>query len=166
VSGLGFTRIKEKTMRYWKFTMISAASLILVIAMATTAGAQQGVRARAQLRNRIDQMLDYQGFVRGLQLTDTQKEDIKAILKARQPDILAAREALLRARIKLASEDPTGPQDFGAAQAGIAGLSLDILKQIKTKLTPEQLTTVQNREQKRADLLQKALDRLLVRGQN
>ncbi len=146
--------------------MIAAASLLLVIALVTAAAAQQGGRGLRQMRDRIGQMTDFQGFVRGLQLTDTQRQDIKAILTARQPDILAAREALLQARIKLANEDPTGAQDFGAAQARVAGLRQDILNQIKTKLTPEQLTTLQTREQNRAARLQQALDRLQAKSKS
>ena len=150
-------------MKYSKIAIIFGASMLLLLMLATAASAQQRIRMREPLRDRIDRMIDVREFVRGLQLSDSQREDIKAIVKSHQTEILDVHEALLRARIELANANPNGPRDFGAAQTRIAELRQLILNQIKSKLTEEQLAEVQRREQNRIDLLEKALSRLQKR---
>ena len=146
-------------MRKPKITMVACVALLLAFTLATAAVAQQGNRARPGFRAGIAQMIGTGQFIRGLQLTEIQKEEIRAMLQAHKTEILEAREALLRARLALVNEEPNGPAQFGAAQTRMMTLRQEILAQIKTKLTPEQLTMVQKRQQRQTERLQKILNR-------
>jgi hypothetical protein len=149
-----------------KFTMILAGSLILALALATAAGAQQRRLGSAGLQDDAAGGFGIRQFVNNLQLSETQRADIRAILKAHQPEILAARIDLLKARIGLLNKDPKAPGDFGAANARIAELKLTIGSQIEAKLTAEQLSILKNRQQRQADLLSRRLQRLEEREIN
>ena len=138
--------------------MILIGSLLLTLTLAASAGAQQ--RRQTQFRNNFAGRLQIGQFVKNLQLSDTQRADIKAMLRARQPEILVARTMLLKARIALLNNEPNAPQNLAAAHAEIAGLRQVIAKQIESNLTAEQLTKLQNRRQRQADLLNRRLQRL------
>jgi len=153
-------------MKNWKITMVSGLALLLMLTLATAAGAQQARSARQAFRDESSRNFGIREFVKDLQLSDAQKEDIRGILKAHRPEILSAREALLQARLALANEAPNGPADFGAAQARVAELRLAISNQIKTKLTEEQLAALQNRRQQQADNVNRALQNLKERSGN
>jgi len=147
-------------MKNWKNMMISGAALVFIFALAGAAGAQQGRGPRAGIRANVGQMIGAQQILRGLQLTETQRQEIRALVQARKADILNARKALLQTRLALLKEDPNGSSEFGAAQAKIMALRQDVLNQIKTKLTPDQLDILQKRQQRRADALEQRLNRL------
>ncbi len=147
-------------MKNSKNMMISGAALVLVLALAGAAGAQQGRGPRAGIRANIGQLVGVPQIFRGLQLTETQRQEIRALVQARKADILNARKALLQARLALLKEDPNGSGEFGAAQAKMMALRQDLLNQIKTKLTADQLDILQKRQQRRADALEERLKRL------
>ncbi len=150
-------------MKKLKITMISGVVLLLAFTLTASAIAQQRARVRQGLRAGIAQIIGAQQFIRGLQLTDTQKQDIKAILQSHKADILKAREAVLRARLALTNQAPNGPADFGAAQTQVMTLRQQILDEIKAKLTPDQLNMVQKRQQNQVERLEKALQNLQSR---
>jgi Spy/CpxP family protein refolding chaperone len=133
------------------------AALFLVVALAGAAAAQPRRGARAGMRDTLADRIGVREYIQGLQLSDAQREDIKAILKAHRTDILNAREALVEARIALLREEPNGPADIGAAQSRLMQLRQTIWSEIKPKLTGDQLTAVQNRLQRRVDALKRAL---------
>jgi hypothetical protein len=147
-------------MKNWKFTTILAGSLIIALALAATAAAQQGRLGRRALNNDAADEFGIRQFVSNLQLSQTQREDIKAILKTHQPEILAVREDLLKARIGILNKDPNAPQNFGAVQTRIMELRQVIASQIEAKLTADQLSTLQKMRQRQIDLLNNRLQRL------
>jgi len=154
-------------MKNWKIVSISCAALLLLLALGGVAGAQQGkAAARAGLRDWVGDGIGLRDFVKGLQLSEAQKEDIRTAIKARRTEILAARQELLQARLALVNEDPNGPADFGKAQSRVMELRQAIWNQVKTKLTAEQLTAVQNRRQERASAFKRAQERLQDRSGN
>jgi Spy/CpxP family protein refolding chaperone len=151
----------------WKFKTVVAGSSVLVLALAIAAGAaQQGNPARAGSRVGIAQNLEIQEFVRGLRLTEAQREAIRDILQSHRTEIRNTREALLRARLALVREEPKGPADFSAAQAGAMELRLRVFAEIKTKLTADQLARLQERQERRAERLERMLERLQERVKN
>jgi hypothetical protein len=146
--------------------IVAFVALFLVFAMAMAAGAQQQKPIRTANRNNIAQNIGVQEFLRGLRLTEDQREAMKSILQSHRAEILGTREALLRARLELAKEDPKAPGDFGAAQAGLMNLRLRILDEIKGKLTQDQLAVLQERREGQIERLQKMLERVRERGTN
>jgi hypothetical protein len=153
-------------MKNRKIAVISMAVLILVLALAGAVSAQSGRGARAGLQDTLADTIGVREFIQGLQLSNAQKEDIKAILKAHRTDILDARQAILESRIALLSEAPNGPSDFGAAQSRVMQLRQTIWNEIKPKLTGDQLTAVQNRLKRRTDALKRALQNMQQRNGN
>jgi Spy/CpxP family protein refolding chaperone len=151
-------------MRNWKFTGILAGSMLLILVLAATVGAQQ--RNRAQFRGEFAGKFSVRQFVRNLQISSAQREEIRAILQAHKPEIVAARENLLRARIALLNNDANASNDFGAARAQIMELRQAIANQIEPIFTADQLATLQNRRQKQLDLLNRRLQRLQELGAN
>jgi Spy/CpxP family protein refolding chaperone len=153
-------------MKTWNIRIITTGSLLFILAMAVAAGAQQGQQVRAANTAGIAQNLGIQEFLRGLRLTETQREAIKAIVQSHRSEILDTREALLQARLALVKEYAKGPGDFGAAQARLMHLRLLIFNEIKTKLTADQLAVLQERQERQADRLERILERLRERGAN
>jgi Spy/CpxP family protein refolding chaperone len=153
-------------MKTWNIRVIAISSLCIILVMAIAAGAQQGKQVRATNAAGVAQNLGIQEFLRGLRLTETQREAIKTILQSHRADILDTREALLQARLALVKEDPKGPGYFGAAQTRLMDLRLRIFNEIKTKLTADQLAVLQERQERQADRLERMLERLRERAAN
>ncbi len=149
-------------MDYRKLTMIASGLLYLAIALAPAAEAQPAKQMR--LRGNAGDGFGIRQFAANLRLAEAQRQEIRAILKSRQAEILAARENLLRARIALLNKDPDGPRILGEAQARTHELRQTIARQIETKLTAEQLATLEKRRQRQADRLNRRLLRLAGRG--
>jgi hypothetical protein len=153
-------------MKTWNIRIIAAGSLLIILAIAMAAGAQQGKQARAANTAGIAQNLGIQEFLRGLRLTETQREAIKIMLQSHRAEILDTREALLQARLSLVKESPNGSVDFGAAQTRLMDLRLRIFNEIKTKLTADQLAVLKERQERQAERLERMLERLRDRGAN
>lgn len=151
-------------MRKFKIPVISGAALLLAFSLVTMAAAQQRNRARMALRAGIAQMISAGEFLKGLQLTAAQKEEIKAILQAHKAEVLDARKAVLRARLALLNQESNGLSDLAAAQARMMALRQAIFDQIKTKLTPDQLDKLQKRQKNQAGRLENMLKRLESQG--
>jgi Spy/CpxP family protein refolding chaperone len=152
-----------KYMGNWKTRVITGGSLFLVLALATAGVAQQGTRV---VPDDISGNIGVQELIRGLRLTEAQREAIRGILQSHKREILDTREALLSARLALVKEEPKGPSDFGAAQARVAELRQRILSEIKPNLTAEQLAGVQSRQERQAARLERMLARLQKRANN
>src|SRR5512143_3381695 len=91
--------------------------------------------------------------LRGLDLTDTQKADIKTVLEAAQPTIQADAAAVLTARQKLNADDEAGVDESVLGQdyinARTAGKKLHddgaaAREQVLGKLTPDQKAKAQD----------------------
>jgi Spy/CpxP family protein refolding chaperone len=150
-------------MKNWKIAVTML--IILALSSASIAWAQQGSGLREQFRD-ANPGMEVRRLLEGLRLTEAQREEIKAILKAHQAEILDARKALLRARIALVKEEANGPRDFGAAQTGLMELRQAIIEQIKIKLTEAQLTALRQRQQRHLEFLERRLKRLEDWGDN
>lgn len=153
-------------MRTWNIRIIATSSLLFVLAMAIAAGAQQGKQVRATNRDGIAQNLGVQEFLRGLRLTETQREAIKAILQSYKGKLIDTREDLLLARLALVKKDPNGPSHFGNAQKQAMALRVLIFSEIETQLTPDQRAILQERQERQAERLERMLERLRERGTN
>jgi hypothetical protein len=157
---------RKKRMKTWNVRIIAAGLLLFILAMAVAAGAQQGKQMRAANTAGIAQNLGIQEFLRGLRLTETQREAIKITIQSHKAEILDTREALLQARLALVTESPSGSVDFGAAQTRLMDLRLRIFNEIKTKLTAHQLAVLKERQERQAERLERMLERLRERGAN
>ena len=153
-------------MKTWNIRIIAAGSLLVILAIAMAAGAQQGKQARAANTAGIAQNLGIQEFLRGLRLTETQREAIKIMLQSHRAEILDTREALLQARLSLVKESPNGSVAFVEAQTKLMDLRLRIFNEIKTKLTADQLAVLKERQERQAERLERMLERLRDRGAN
>ena len=144
---------------------LAVTAVVLILSLAAVAGAQKKVD-RAQVRDRIgmDRMFDAGQFVRGLGLTAEQRAEVRTIIQNSRPQILQATKDLIQARIDLALQAAGAANAFGEAQERAVSLRLNIMEQIKAKLTAEQLTRLQERQQKEIERLQRLLDRLNQRS--
>jgi Spy/CpxP family protein refolding chaperone len=152
-------------MKKWKITMILISPLLLVALLVPSVGAQQRRRQAMGIQNAL-QTLGARELVAGLQLTQAQRDGIRSILQEYRKEIQETRKVLLEARLALLKNNLDGPNQFGAAQAKIMALRQEIAEQIKQGLTPEQLTTLQQKQQRQADRIQKMLDRMAQNGAN
>jgi len=143
-----------------KTRIIAVVSLFLILGMSLTASAQQGKQVRAGMRDDIARTVGVMGFIRGLQLTETQRDEIKAVLQAHKAELLENRKELLRARLALVKEDPNGPGYFGSAKSRLMAIRLHILSQIRAILTVDQLAVLQERQQRQEDRIQRRLEQL------
>ncbi len=94
-------------------------------------------------------------LLRGLDLTDQQKQQIKEIMQAHRDNLLAGRVAVLRARKNLVALATGGTFDANAvraaystladAQGNMTILRAQIFSQMMPLLTPDQQAAVKNR---------------------
>jgi Spy/CpxP family protein refolding chaperone len=147
----------KSVMKNFKITALSFGTMLILLALATAAGAQQGKQIGSDLQAGIDSLKQ---DLRGLNLTEAQREEIRAILKVRQPEVREARKALLESRIALLNDDPNGPAKFGAAQTKIMAFRQSITNQIMAKLTADQIAIMEKRRQRQSALLERRLKRL------
>jgi Spy/CpxP family protein refolding chaperone len=151
-------------MKNLKWKTATALSLLFVFAFALTVNAQQGRRPRVFSGGAFIDEMGVRGFIQGLRITDDQRAQIKTILQAHRTDILNNRLDLLSARLEILKDDSKGTADFGAAQAKLNDMRVHILNEIKAKLTPDQLSLLQDRQQRRINALQLQLNRLQNQG--
>jgi uncharacterized membrane protein YhaH (DUF805 family) len=148
-----------KRMKKLKITVILISFLLLVALLAPSLAAQQRRLRAARIQNAL-QALGARQLVAGLQLTQAQRDSIRSVLQGYKKDIQDTRKVLLEARLALLKNDPTGPNQYGAAQARMMMLRQQIVEQIKQGLTQEQLTLLQQRQQKQADRVEQTLERM------
>jgi Spy/CpxP family protein refolding chaperone len=90
-------------------------------------------------------------IVRGLDLTEDQRAQIRAILKENKDQIEQTRSNIEQARKNLDANYPETADALGAAHAEAALLRAQIHEQIKQILTPEQLNQLEERRQLREE---------------
>lgn len=100
------------------------------------------------------------GFVKGLNLTDEQKNQIKQVLANNRTRILEVRRDLVKARLDLAKAVPDAAAALANAQVAKADLKTQIFEQVKPLLTAEQIAKVEERRLQREQRLQQRLDRI------
>jgi Spy/CpxP family protein refolding chaperone len=146
-----------------RYFMVGCLALILLSVASLPAVAQGNVGAGAK-RARFARLLSAKQFAAGLNLTADQKTQIKNILANNKTQILQAARDAVKARLDIANGVPNAADQLAAARLTAANLRKSILDQMKSVLTPDQLaqvqTKMQNREQLRAQRLQKLLDRI------
>lgn len=100
------------------------------------------------------------GFVKGLNLTDDQKSQIKQVLTNSRTRILEVRRDLVKARLDLSKGLPDAAAALANAQVAVAHLKTQLFEQIRPLLTAEQISKVDARIQQREQRLQQRLDRI------
>jgi Spy/CpxP family protein refolding chaperone len=148
-----------------KFFMVSCLALaLLLIGAALVPAANQDRVGIAAKRAGIGRFLSLKQLAAGLDLTADQKTQIKNILANNKTQILQAVRDVVKGRLDATNGVPNAADELAAARQKAAGLRRSILEQIKPILTADQLakvrTKMQNRKQRRAQRLQKLLDRL------
>jgi hypothetical protein len=152
-------------MKKWNIALILTITLLLPALPVPSVGAQQRRLQATRIQNTL-QTLGVRQLVAGLRLTQAQRDGIRSILQGKRTEILETRKILLEARLALLKNDLDGPNQFGAAQARMMALKQDILAQIKAGLTQEQLTILQQRQQRQADRIEKMLERMAKNSAN
>jgi len=135
--------------------LIAGMAMMLMLASAGIAGAQQAKAARARGR-----MAGIGQFVRGLNLTADQKTQVKDIIAKNRPQITQTRIQMLQARLDLLKGSPNAASELASATAAAANLKTSILGQIKPVLTSDQAAQLQQKQQRLEQRLQQRLDRL------
>lgn len=104
-----------------------------------------------------------QRLFKGLDLTDSQRAQIKGILQSNESEILAVSRDVVEGRLEITKGNPDAAPQFAAALVQANALKTQIVEQIKPVLTPEQLSKFNERLQLREKRLQRTLDRLNAR---
>jgi hypothetical protein len=141
------------------------SSLLLLALLSPSLDAQQKRVRAATIQNALH-VLGARQLVAGLQLTQAQRDSIRSALQGYKEDIQETRKVLLEARLALLKNDPAGPNQYGAAQARMMTLRQQIEEQIKQNLTQDQLTILQQRQQKQADRIEQTLERMTKNAAN
>ena len=144
-----------------KYFLVAGMSIALMLIVAGLAGASQNMRLGAARQGvGLARGFGMGQFVGGLNLTDLQKTRIKDILAENRVRILQTARNAVKARLDLISGVQGAAVELANAQAEVVNLKTQILEQIKSILTADQLTKLQQRQQLREQRLQKLLDRL------
>lgn len=98
---------------------------------------------------------EVQEIVRGLDLTDEQKSQVREILEENREQMEQARRNIIEAQENLDADFPETAEAVGTACAEEALLRAQILKQIKQLLTAEQLNLLEERRQMRKERFEK-----------
>jgi Spy/CpxP family protein refolding chaperone len=146
-----------------KYFMVGCLALILTSAASLPAAAQDngGVLGR---RARMARLFRMNQFAAGLNLTADQKAQIKNIIANNKTPRLQAARDVVKGRLDVVKGVPNAAAELTAAREKAIDLQKSILDQMKSVLTPDQIaqlqTKMQNRQQLRAQRLQKLLDRI------
>jgi len=147
-------------MRKRKYFLVSGLILASILTGVGSYAANQDNTGMARGRAGFARFLGARGFVRGLNLTDDQKTQIKGILQSNKTQILQTARDVAKGRLDLMNGVSGATTELANAQLAAANLRGQILTQIEAVLTPDQVAKVQERQQLRKQRLQKALDRL------
>ena len=141
--------------RYQKVLAAIGLAILLIVSAVAVANAQNPKRL-GQGGAAAKGIFNVRMFLRGLNLTDQQKEQVKNILSNHKPDMKAVAQESLQARRGL-REALAGGADQAALKAAYdkvstAGWNALMLRkqigsEIKQILTPEQLELLQKRQQ-------------------
>lgn len=94
-------------------------------------------------------MFQLHRIVRGLELTEEQRVDIREILSENKTQVEQAIRNILEARANLDADAPESAEAFGTAHTEAALLRVQVMEQIEQILTEEQLNRLQERKQLR-----------------
>jgi len=135
--------------------------LVAVMALAGTYMAfPQQLRMRANRPGLIGQFFGARDFIRGLELTSEQRDQIRVILTDNEIPVIRARHDLLKARLDIMRGVQGADSELANALLQSADLRAKILEQIKTLLTADQLGKLQARQQEMEQRIQSQLERL------
>jgi len=151
-------------MRGYRKALAAVSLAILLVVSAVAVANAQNVMRLGQGREAANGLFKARLFLRGLNLTDQQKEQVKTILSNHKPDMKAVAQETLQARRGLREASASGADEAAlkaaydkVSAAGWNALMLrnQIGSEIKQILTPEQ-----------QDLLKKRQENLKKLGQN
>jgi Spy/CpxP family protein refolding chaperone len=146
-----------------RYFMVGCLALILISVVSLPAVAQNNAGAFGR-RARMARLFKMNQLAAGLNLTADQKTQIKNIIANNKTQILQAARDVVKGRLDIVNGVPNAADELAAARQKAAGLRKSIIEQMKPVLTADQLaqvqTRMQNRQQLRAQRLQKLLDRL------
>jgi Spy/CpxP family protein refolding chaperone len=148
-----------------KYFMAGCLALALaLICVASTPVAAQEKAGRAVRRAGIAWLLNAKQLTAGINITADQKTQIRDIIAKNKTQILQAARDVVKGRLDVINGVPNAADELTAARQKAAGLRKSVREQVKPVLTSDQLaqvkTKMQNRQQLRAQRLQKLLDRL------
>jgi Spy/CpxP family protein refolding chaperone len=149
-----------------RFLWIAGAAVLMIAGWVVAANAQNA--RRAQLRagqGSLRPMFRLMAVLRGLDLTEQQRDQVKTILENHKEDIRTAVREYSKARLALGKALAAGEADLKAVfdkvtQAEWSAIQLRsrIFEEIKGILTPEQLSILQRRLGKIEKLAEAWLD--------
>lgn len=156
--------MKKRSRVFW----ICGAAVLMIAGWVAVANAQNARRNDARGGQGSPRSMFRLGLVlRGLDLTEPQKEQVKTILTSHREDIRAAVKAYSQARLALgrALAAGAGEADLKALFDKAAGAEWDaiqlrgrIFEEIKAILTPEQLSILQKRLERLGKLMEAWLE--------
>jgi hypothetical protein len=150
----------------WRLVL---AVLGLSLALTSSAFAQNPNRPGAALRGmgqgmglRLQRLLGAEKLqsIQSLNLTDDQKASIKSMLAGQKTQILQAASKVVKARIDMINKVQGADGELATALSNARNLKIIVWDQIKSVLTSDQLAKAQEKQQLRAQRLQKLLDRI------
>ena len=141
--------------RYAKTMLAAGAAVVLLVVVAAAANAQNGRMAlQARNRARAAAIMRPAAWLRGLDLTAEQKDQIKTILANHKTEFQAVRQAGAEARkaLRTAIADGADTATIKAAYDRVSSAGWDAFQlrmtlrtEIKGILTPEQLAKLEKR---------------------
>jgi Spy/CpxP family protein refolding chaperone len=112
---------------------------------------------------KINRLLQFQDFIRGLNLTSEQRVQVRETVKGNRARILQAVRAVVQARMDMMKQTPNSGEEMASAVVQAMRLKKQIFEQIRPILTAEQWTKIQEKLQSREQRLQNLLNRLDAR---
>jgi Spy/CpxP family protein refolding chaperone len=156
-------------MRNSKAIWIAGIFGVLIGITAVVANAQNGRLVRQRLAQGQNTLARPQAWVRGLNMTQDQKDQVKAILANHKAEIkdVAKENAQARKELAAAMANGTDVQTLKSAYDKVSAAGWDrvllrnkISAEIKPILTPEQLQQLQKRKKLAGALTQRLIKRL------
>jgi Spy/CpxP family protein refolding chaperone len=143
---------------------VRSVFILALIGIAALPTAARNAAGDAKTRPGIARQFGLKQLVSELNLTADQKAQIKTILANRKTQILQAVRDVVKARLDRINGVANASDELSAARQKAMSLRKSIREQIKPVLTSDQIAQlkpkIQNRQQLRAQRLQKILDRL------
>jgi len=155
--------------RHMKVILAAAAAILLLAAVVASAHAQNAGR-RAQVRQQAAGRAMFRAgiFLRGLDLTDAQREQVKGILESHKAEMQASAKEQVQARRVLGRALADGASETAlkaafdqvtSAEWNTIQLRSRMLSEFKQILTAEQLARLQERLRKVDGRIQTLLER-------
>jgi len=133
-----------------------------------------GMLAEAHMYHGKDRGSMMGHFLKGLDLSVQQKQQIKGIMQSHRNDMLAGKVAVLQARQNLLAATTSGTFDAEAVQTAYSALSAaqqnmtvlraEIFSQVMPVLTPDQQAVVKNKVAKISQRMQQTIAKLQAKS--